>query len=112
MEINHLHGWNVTSKEAVQIQKDLASTVIHDTPLDIAAVKYLAGVDVSVKNNISQAAVVVLTYPELHVVESVTASQPTPFPYISGLLTFREGPVLEEAFGQLQQEPDVFVFDG
>ncbi|MEL6150901.1 MAG: endonuclease V [Chloroflexota bacterium] len=112
MEITHLHDWDVTSQEAVQIQKDLASTLVIGTPLDIDAVTLVAGVDVSVKNNVSQAAVVVLTYPEMHVVESVTASQPTPFPYIPGLLTFREGPVLEEAFGQLEHEPDVFVFDG
>lgn len=72
----------------------------------------MAGVDVSVKNNVSQAAVVVATYPELDPVETVRTQQPTQYPYIPGLLTFREGPVLEEAFAKLQHNPDAFVFDG
>ena len=74
--------------------------------------KLVAGVDVSVKNNQSQAAVVVLTFPELQVIETVRWQMPTPFPYIPGLLTFREGPVLETAFRQLRHVPDVFIFDG
>lgn len=112
MQIQHLHDWNHTPKDAIALQKQLAGNIIDDQPIDIEAVRFVAGVDVSVKNNISQAAVVVLTYPELELVETVTAQQPTSYPYIPGLLTYREGPVLEEAFNQLQQEPDVFIFDG
>lgn len=112
MRIHHLHAWDITPQEAVQLQKDLAGQVIHDRPLDLASLRLVAGVDVSVKNQVSQAAVVVLSYPELQVVESVLASRPTPFPYIAGLLSFREGPVLVEAFEKLQTEPDVFIFDG
>ena len=112
MKINHLHKWDITSKEAVALQKALAPQVIDSQPIDLASVKYVAGVDVSVKQNTSRAAVVVLSYPDLEVVESATAIQPTPFPYIPGLLTFREGPVLVEAFEQLEHVPDVFVFDG
>jgi deoxyribonuclease V len=69
-------------------------------------------VDVSVKDNHSQAAVVVLSFPDLRIIETVLSHRPTPFPYIPGLLSFREGPVLEEAFEKLQREPDVFIFDG
>lgn len=112
MNIPHLHDWNVTPDEAITLQKRLAAQVIFDRPIDISSVKYVAGVDVSVKEKTSHAAVVVVTFPELAPVETVTASQPTPFPYIPGLLSFREGPVLEEAFGKLETEPDVFIFDG
>ena len=90
----------------------MAAEVITNQPLDLAAIRLVAGVDVSVKQNVSQAVVVVMTYPELRVIETVQAHAPTPFPYIPGLLSFREGPVLEEAFRQIQHEPDVFIFDG
>jgi len=112
MKIKHLHDWNLSSQDAIQLQKDLADQVITDQLIDLDAVKLVAGVDVSVKNNVSQAAVVVMTYPELEIVETVRAKQPTSYPYIPGLLTFREGPVLEDAFKQLEHEPDVFIFDG
>ncbi|MCA0456507.1 MAG: deoxyribonuclease V [Chloroflexi bacterium] len=112
MLIPHRHDWNVTPSEAIALQKTLASEVVSSKPLDITAIKLVAGVDVSVKENVSQAAVVILTYPDLQVIETVLMQQPTPFPYIPGLLTYREGPVLEAAFAKLQNEPDVFIFDG
>ncbi len=112
MFIPHRHDWNVTPPEAIALQKTLAAEVISNKPLDIVSIKLVAGVDVSVKENVSQAAVVVLTYPDLQVIETVLTQQPTPFPYIPGLLTYREGPVLEAAFAKLQHEPDVFIFDG
>ena len=112
MQITHLHDWNVTPAEAIALQKTLAPQVVYDRPLALDSVRLVAGVDVSVKDNVSQAAVVVLTFPALEVVETVTNILPTPFPYIPGLLSFREGPVLEEAFARLQHEPDVLIFDG
>jgi len=112
MKVHHLHDWDVTPKEAIEIQNDLAAQLIDNMPLDLDAIETIAGVDVSVKNNVSTAAVVILSYPEMTVIESVTAAQPTPFPYVPGLLTFREGPVLVEAFEALGTEPDVFMFDG
>ncbi len=112
MNITHRHDWNLTPGAAIALQKQLATETITDQPLDLDAIKLVAGVDVSVKNEVSQAAIVVLTYPQLQVIETVRAQQPTPFSYIPGLLSFREGPVLEEAFSKLQQEPDVFIFDG
>jgi len=112
VKIKQLHQWDITPQEAIQLQKNLASQVIDDAPLDLTAVNFVAGVDVSVKDNISQAAVVIVSYPELELIETVTAQQPTSYPYIPGLLTFREGPVLEDAFKQLQTEPDALIFDG
>ena len=112
MKINHLHDWTLEPKAAIALQKELAPEVITNTALELSSLKLIAGVDVSVKNNISQAAVVVMTYPELEPVEIVRAQQPTAYPYIPGLLTFREGAVLVDAFKKLTIEPDVFVFDG
>lgn len=112
MQLNVLHRWNVSPQEAIALQQKLAAQVIYDRPLPLDAIRLVAGVDVSVKENESQAAVVILTFPELRVIETVLARQPTPFPYIPGLLSFREGPALVEAFERLQNVPDVFIFDG
>lgn len=112
MDIQKLHDWHLSPADAIALQYELAKQVITNHPLDIDSIRFVAGVDVSVKNEISQAAVVVLTFPQLQIVETVRWQMPTPFPYIPGLLSFREGPVLYEAFRQLQQVPDVFIFDG
>jgi deoxyribonuclease V len=112
MNIHHRHDWNLTPERAVALQKQLASELVTDRPIALDALKLVAGVDVSVKNDVSHAAVVVLAFPDLQPVETVTAAMPTPFPYIPGLLSFREGPVLETAFERLQHVPDAFIFDG
>lgn len=112
MHISHRHDWNVTPEEAIALQRQLVKEVIYDRPLKLDAIRLVAGVDVSVKDNVSQAAVVVASFPDLRPVETVLWQMPTPFPYIPGLLSFREGPVLEEAFRRLEHEPDVFIFDG
>ena len=112
MNITHRHDWNLSPADAIALQHTLVREVIYDRPLDLNAITRVGGVDVSVKNNVSQAAVVILSYPEMTVIETVRWQMPTPFPYIPGLLTFREGPVLEEAFKKLQNVPDVFIFDG
>ncbi|HLU11722.1 MAG TPA: deoxyribonuclease V [Oceanobacillus sp.] len=117
MNIPHKHDWNITPAEAIALQRQLANEVNYSQPIDLDAVRLVAGVDVSVKpdqngRDISQAAIAVLSFPDLKPVETALAKIPTPFPYIPGLLSFREGPVLEEAFKQLQCEPDVYIFDG
>lgn len=112
MDLVRRHDWNLTPTQAVALQRELAGEIVADKALNLDAVRLVAGVDVSVKNDRSHAAIVVATFPDFRVVETVTALMPTPFPYVPGLLSFREGPVLEEAFGRLQAEPDVFLFDG
>ena len=112
MRLHPRHSWLVTPDEAVALQRALRLQVVSDRPIDLDAIRLVAGVDVSVKDGHSQAAVVVTTFPDFQVVETVRAQRPTPFPYIPGLLSFREGPVLEEAFERLETEPDVFLFDG
>jgi deoxyribonuclease V len=110
--VRELHPWNVTPQEAIRLQTDLAPQVIADQPLPLDAITLVAGVDVSVKNNISRAAVVVLRYPELDVIETALADHPTPVPYVPGLLSFREGAVILDALRKLESTPDVFIFDG
>jgi deoxyribonuclease V len=106
------HVWNLLPADAIALQKKLAAQVDAQTPLDLAQIRYVAGVDVSVKNEVSRAAIVVLSFPTLQIVETVTAEIPTPFPYIPGLLSFREGQVILSAHEKLTQLPDVYVFDG
>lgn len=118
MHISHLHEWNISPAEAIALQKALATELEYQRPLDLNGIGLVAGVDVSVKTNVvtgaatSQAAVVVLSYPDMRVVETALAQMATPFPYVPGLLSFREGPVLEMAFAKLESEPDVLIFDG
>ncbi|MBF9234358.1 deoxyribonuclease V [Microvirga alba] len=112
MHLRHRHSWNLSPSQAIAHQKEMSAEVVSDRPIDLGRVRLVAGVDVSVKNGHSQAAVVVVTYPDFQPVETVLATMQTPFPYIPGLLSFREGPVLEKAFEKLLNEPDVFLFDG
>src|SRR3954469_24145115 len=112
MHLTRRHAWTTAPAEAVVLQRELRSEVVADQPIDLDAVRLVAGVDVSVKNDQSQAAVVVATFPDFRPVETVLARRPTPFPYVPGLLSFREGPVLAEGFERLQIAPDVFLFDG
>lgn len=106
------HTWDLSPDSAVKLQRALAGQINNTTPLDLAQIRYVAGVDVSVKENISRAAIVVQRFPELVTVEAVTAQLPTPFPYISGLLSFREGEVILQAHEKLEIVPDVYIFDG
>jgi deoxyribonuclease V len=112
MQLRRRHPWDLSPSEAIALQQELRREVVSDRPIDLDAVKLVAGVDVSVKNEQSQAAIIVVTFPGFLLVETALAQRPTPFPYVPGLLSFREGPVLEEAFEKLQSEPDVFLFDG
>jgi deoxyribonuclease V len=112
LKLARRHDWNLTPREAVALQNSLRGDVVTDRPLDLDRIRTVAGVDVSVKNNVSQAAVVVLTFPDFELVETALAQRPTTFPYVPGLLSFREGEVLSEAFRKLKRVPDVFMFDG
>lgn len=107
------HRWDVSPQEAMQIQRDLAARVIERDAL--GAVRFVAGVDVGFEgeqNNTARAAVVVLKFPELAPVDYAVARLPVTFPYVPGLLAFREVPVILRALEQLKMEPDAIIVDG
>lgn len=112
MKIDDLHDWNLSPKAAVALQRELAPQLISDTPIAFDSLTSVAGVDVSVRRKRSRAAVVVMRYPQLETLEIARAERETSFPYIPGLLAFREGPVILDALRQLRCQPDAFIFDG
>ncbi len=113
MKIPRTHRWDVTPQEAMQIQRELAARVIKQDRLE--QIRLVAGVDVGFEgagNKTARAAVVVLNLADLQPVDSAIARAPVTFPYIPGLLSFRELPVLLRALAQLETTPDVFIVDG
>jgi deoxyribonuclease V len=114
MKALSLHEWDVSPSEAVAIQQELAGRVV--TEGDPHSVALVAGVDVAVggRDNTrpGRGAAVVLGYPELRPVEQCLNQQDVAFPYIPGLLSFREIPVLLPALAGLRHQPDLLVVDG
>lgn len=104
-----LHPWNVSPQEAEAIQRRLAP-LVQETPLTLPP-RTIAGIDVGVSGEIARAAVVVLTYPDLQPVEQAIAEKPVSFPYIPGLLSFREVPAILDALQRLSTPPDLLMCD-
>jgi deoxyribonuclease V len=107
-----LHEWDLTPKEAIALQKQLRDRVIREDR--IGAVNHVAGVDVGFEEGgkVTRAAVAVLSFPELELVDSVLAREPTRFPYVPGLLSFREAPAVLQAFARVRVMPDLLLYDG
>jgi deoxyribonuclease V len=112
MKIQKLHEWNVKPKEAIQIQLELRKRV--KTYGSLRNIRLIAGADASFTKGVDTiyAAICVLSFPDLKVVEEKTATCRLNFPYVPGLLTFREGPVLLKSFKKIRNTPDVIIFDG
>lgn len=105
-----LHPWTLDSKEAINIQTQLRDRLV--LLWDGREVRTVGGVDVAFKDDKAHAAIVVLTYPNLLPIEGVTDKTDIAFPYIPGLLTFREGPAILAAWRKLRTKPDLLLFDG
>lgn len=105
------HPWDVTVEEAMDIQRRLAPVAHAAPPIALETVRLVAGVDVSYADR-ARGAVVVLRYPEMEVVEQATAVRDDAFPYVPGLLSFREVPVALDALARLRVAPDVLICDG
>jgi len=112
MKCLNLHAWNLSYDEAIKMQQDLSTRVILE-PFK-SELKLVAGADVSYSKNsdLFFAGIIVLEIPTMTVVEESTAYDRVDFPYIPGLLSFRESPVLIKAFEKLKVIPDVVVLDG
>ena len=113
MDIKPLHDWNLSPREAMELQKQLAFEVIRTDEFD-EPVKTVAGIDLGydAKNDLSRAVVVVLSFPELELIESAEALMPIQFPYVPSLLSFRETPVAIKALEKLKSAPDLILCDG
>jgi deoxyribonuclease V len=112
LEIRPLHPWNLTPKEAIALQKELSARIIRKNHLK--TVRFVAGADMAVSKNQDRAyaGVVVMSFPDLQIVERQQAVLKLTFPYIPGLLAFRESPALLKAFEKLRHEPDLILIDG
>jgi len=112
MRVWTLHPWDLPYQDAVLLQKRL-SQKIREIPLS-RPVRTVAGADVSYARRGRQVygAVLVFSFPDLILTEEALAADTVEFPYISGLLSFREAPVLVKAFRKIRKRPDVIIFDG
>lgn len=104
----------ITPAEAKAIQRKLAGQVSQRPGFSLRQLKWVAGADVSYEKKADDgyAAIVVCRYPELELVDVATADGKIDFPYIPGLLSFRELPLLEKAWKRLRRKPQVLVCDG
>jgi len=105
-----LHRWDLAIPEAKQLQTDLRQRLV--PAWDGRQVSTVAGVDVGLRGGIARAAIVVLGYPELTPLVAATAKVPLAFPYVPGLLSFREAPAVLAAWDKLADRPDLVLFDG
>ncbi len=112
MPAEHAHPWKVTTAEARAIQLDLAGLVSKRN--EVRRPRLIAGVDISAPRfqGRVRGTVVVLSYPELRVAEVGAVEQTVDFPYVPGLLSFRESPVILAAYEKLRVAPDLVLVDG
>lgn len=112
MKAHQLHEWQLTRDQAVETQRRLAAMVSRrDETVDV---RLVAGVDISAPDadGVARAAAVVLRLPELTLMEAKVVERRVTFPYIPGLLSFRESPLILAACEALDSEPDLVLVDG
>jgi deoxyribonuclease V len=112
MKVKELHSWELSPSEAIELQKSLSKRIVAHN--DFSAIKTVCGADVGYDKRVQRAtaACVIMSYPALEVIETVTVTTPVKLPYIPGLLSFRETPALIPAFASLKAEPDLIICDG
>jgi len=112
MKTRRLHPWDLSRKEAIDVQRRLSGRVCQ-LPLK-KRVRTIAGADVSYSKEGRQvyAAVLVFGFPDLVLIDQAFTDDTVKFPYMPGLLSFREAPALTKAFRKIRKKPDVIIFDG
>jgi deoxyribonuclease V len=108
-----LHDWNVSVREAVALQNELRSRVIPRPPTGFAP-RLVGGADISIEKFSTRgfAGIVVIDAATMRTVDQATAVVEIGFPYVPGLLSFRELPAVQRAWDSLRTKPDVLIFDG
>ena len=120
MHVKVPHRWDLSPREAAQLQLQLRDRLCKQR--DFATIRTVAGADIAVDSiprrrggtpqpAMGYAGVIVYSFPDMQEIERQSAQLPLTFPYVPGLLAFREGPVLLEAFSRLRFEPDLLLFD-
>jgi len=105
-----IHRWDLSPAEAIALQQQLAAQVSQNNQLK--QVETIAGVDMSVRGQAGRAAVAVFSFPDLVMIDHAVATRTLSFPYLPGLFSFREGPVVLAALERLADPPDLLIFDG
>ncbi len=107
-----MHSWNLSTNEIVLLQEKMATqVVIKGMPYPIDTI---AGIDLAYhkEKNLGFCAIVVLSFPQLDIIDIYYEYETVDFPYISGFLSFREGPLIEKTFKKVRQKIDLILFDG
>jgi deoxyribonuclease V len=114
VKVKELHPWNVTYRVAVALQQSLRDALILEDAAPPGTIETIAGADISYakKSDLFFASVLLFSFPSLALVDEASFVGRSTFPYIPGLLSFREGPALLRAFAALRQAPDCVIFDG
>lgn len=107
-----IHPWDLQPEAAIALQTKLSRRVIRKARIKPAEIATVAGVDTAYRGGSACAAVVVFSLADLKILQEAVAARPARFPYVPGLLAFREGPLIAEALGKLQKAPDLLMFDG
>jgi deoxyribonuclease V len=111
LPVRHPHPWNVSPEEAVAIQQRLREQVIREGPMPGPGT-VIVGVDVGFRGELARAAAVAVRFPDLTPLAQAVAEVPVTFPYIPGLLAFREAPAILAALECLPLSPQVLMVDG
>ena len=110
MNYSNLHPWKVNIQQAVRIQQKLRKKIILSD--NLPKINRVAAVDVAFTDDLAICAVCIFEYPGLNLIQISQAKRKVTFAYVPGLLTFREGPVILQAFRRLKTKPDLVLFDG